>query len=212
LFQSQTEAKTFFVDKIVDEARAEGQPLSDDEQWMLRFSESDSDFIVDPDRVERLEAAISESAYEDKIVGLLQRCYQRDAESGADARSLYREASATLHQGDHYLLTMIDQVLGPVTQGSRGPKWVRGLIGFVLFVVLVLPGTIAILISVGMAAMLLSGQAQSSDEISRGGVASLVLGGIGYYLIHLWRRERRNRSLAEHGMQPTAPTNVARRG
>jgi hypothetical protein len=196
LFRSQTDAKTFFVDKIVDEARAEGQPLSDDEQWMLRFSESDPGFIVDLERVERLEAAISDSAYEDKIVGLLQRCYERDAESDADAQSLYREASTTLHQGDHYLLVMIDQVLGPVTQGSRGPKWVRGLTGFVLFVVLVLPGTIAILISVGIAAMLLTGHARSSDEDFRAGVASLVLGGSGYYLIHLWRRERRDRSLA----------------
>jgi hypothetical protein len=143
LFRSQTEAKTFFVDKIVVQARAEGQPLSDNEQWMLQFSEFDPDFIVDPERVAQLEAEISESAYKDKIVRFLQRSYQRDVRAaGTDARALYREASATLYQGDHYLLIMIDRALGSAAQGAR-PIWVRGLTGFVLFAVLVVPGTIA---------------------------------------------------------------------
>lgn len=195
LFRSQTEAKSFFVDKIVSQARAEGQPLSDNEQWMLRFSESDPDFIVDPDRVAQLEAEISDSDYEDKIVGLLERSYQRDASAGTDAQILYHEASTTLRQGDHYLLIMIDLALGSVSK-KAGSKWVRGLADVVSFVVFVVPGTIAILISVGMAAMLLTGQGQSSGEMSRVGVASLVLGGIGYYLIHLWRRERTARRVA----------------
>ena len=198
LFSSQAEAKSFFVDRIVSQASAEGQPLSDNERWMLRFSESDPDFIVDLHRVAQLEAEISDSDYEDKIVGLLERSYQRDASAGTNAQALYREASATLHQGDHYLLIMIDRALGYVPKRARS-KWVRGLDGVISFVVLVVPGSVAILISVGMAAMLLTGQVQSSGEMSRGGVASLVLGGIGYYLIHLWRRERRARRVAAGG-------------
>lgn len=40
LFRSEAEAKSFFVDRIVSQASAEGQPLSDNERWILRFSES----------------------------------------------------------------------------------------------------------------------------------------------------------------------------
>jgi hypothetical protein len=168
LFRSQAEAKSFFVNRIVGQASAEGQPLSDNERWMLRFSESDPEFILDLHRVAQLDAEISDSDYEDKIVGLLERSYQRDASAGTDAQALYREASATLHQGDHYLLIMIDRALGYVPK-KAGSKWVRSLTGVISFVVLVVPGSIAILISVGMAAMLLTGRGQSSGDMSRGG-------------------------------------------
>jgi len=123
LFSSQAEAKSSFVDRIVSQASAESQPLSDNERWMLRFSESDPDFIVDLHRVAQLEAEISDSDYEDKIVGLLERSYQRDASAGTNAQALYREASTTLHQGDHYLLIMIDRALGYVPKRARS-KWV----------------------------------------------------------------------------------------
>jgi hypothetical protein len=193
LFQSQSEAKAFLVDKIVAQARVEGQPLCDHERWMLRFSESDPDFVIDLARVEQLKAEISDTAYEDRVVGLLQRSMQRDVESNSSAPGVYRAASATLHQGDHYLSIMIDRALEP---GTRGSRVVHGIPGFVLFGMLLMPGTIAVLLAVGMVVgPLLTGERQSADDKSRVVMVSLVLGGIGYYLIHLWRRERRARRL-----------------
>jgi hypothetical protein len=115
MFSSQSQAKTFFVDKIVGQARAEMHPLSDNERWMLRFSESDPEFTVDVARVHQFETEIADSDYEHKIAGLLRRAYQQDVSSDRGTEALYREASLTLHQGDHYLLVMIDQVLGPVS-------------------------------------------------------------------------------------------------
>jgi len=126
LFASQSQAKSFFVDRIAAEARAEGEPLSANEHWMLRFSESDPEFVVDPERVKEFEAEISDSDYEAKIAGLLERAYARDTKADTAAVAKYREASAILHQGDHYLLIMIDRAIGDPLRGltrttSQGP-------------------------------------------------------------------------------------------
>ena len=58
MFASQGQAKRFFVDRITAQAAKEGQPLSENERWMLSFSESDPQFVVDPARVAALEAEI----------------------------------------------------------------------------------------------------------------------------------------------------------
>ena len=188
VFSSESQAKTFFVDRIVSQAGAEMHPLSDNERWMLRFSESDPEFSVDLARVHQLEAEISDSDYENKIAGLLRRAYQHDVESDSGTRALYREASLTLHQGDHYLLIMIDQALGPVARGHLTSS-VLGVFGqAALVVVLVLPGSLAILFAIGIAVGALTGQIPALSMIG-----SLVLGGMGYYLFHLWRREHKSR-------------------
>ena len=85
MFGSQSDAKRFFVDRIVAEAAAELKPLSDSERQMLSFSESDPEFIVDPALVNKLAAEISDEDYERKIAGLLERAYQ--ARPGARQRS-----------------------------------------------------------------------------------------------------------------------------
>jgi hypothetical protein len=46
---TQTQARQFFEDKIVQQAGAEGMPLSADERLMLKWSESAPDSIADPD-------------------------------------------------------------------------------------------------------------------------------------------------------------------
>ena len=102
MFGSQSDAKRFFVDRIVSEAAAELKPLSDSERQMLSFSESDPEFIVDPALVKQLAAEISDEDYETKIAGLLKRAYQRDVALDSAARDKYKEAYAVLNQGDHY--------------------------------------------------------------------------------------------------------------
>jgi hypothetical protein len=190
VFASQSQAKTFFVDKIVGQARAERHPLSDNERWMLRFSESDPEFQVDLARMSQFEAEISDNDYENKIVGLLQRAYQRDVEADGGAQALYRAASRALHQGDHYLLVMIDQVLGPAARGHLASPVLHLFGQAALFVVLVLPGSLAILFAIVIAVGVLTGQMPALSMIG-----SLVLGGMGYYLFHLWRREHKSGSL-----------------
>lgn len=112
MFGSQSDAKRFFVDRIVAEAAAQLKPLSDSERQMLSFSESDPEFVVDPALVKKLAAEISDEEYERKIAGLLKRAYQRDLARDSAVRDSYREAYAVLNQGDHYLLIMINQALG----------------------------------------------------------------------------------------------------
>jgi hypothetical protein len=111
VFTSQGQAKRFFVDKIAAQALAEGTPLSDAEQHMLSFSESDPEFAVDPALVEKLEAEISDEEYEAKIAGLIERSWKREVETDGNAGNVYREAFTTLSQGDHYLLIMIERAL-----------------------------------------------------------------------------------------------------
>ena len=111
VFTSQGQAKRFFVDKIAAQAETEGTPLSAAERQMLSFSESDPEFTVDPALVERLQAEIVDEDYEAKVAGLIERSWNRDVETDNNAASLYLKAYATLNQGDHYLLIMIDRAL-----------------------------------------------------------------------------------------------------
>lgn len=111
MFTSHGQAKRFFVEKVIGQAATEGIPLSDAEQRMLSFSESDPEFVVSPGLVEKLQAEISDDAYEAKIAGLIERAWKRDVESDSNARTVYHEAFTVLSQGDHYLLVMIDRAL-----------------------------------------------------------------------------------------------------
>jgi hypothetical protein len=111
MFNSQGQAKRFFVEKIVAQAVVEGQPLSEAERRMLSFSESDPEFVVDPALVEQLAAEISDEDYEAKVTGLIARSCEREVASNSGAVESYREAYRTLNQGDHYVLIMVKQGL-----------------------------------------------------------------------------------------------------
>jgi hypothetical protein len=182
-FATQSEAKRFLIEKIVAQAVAEGTPLSRAQQWMLSFSESDPHFVVDHQLVEEHEAEIDDNAYETKIAGLLKRSYQREVASSTAARGLYRAARARLAEGDHYLLLMVDQALGPVSPG----RIVSGPIGFLFLVV---PGAIGIAIAVGLAWALLK-RGFSAREATDVATVAVMLAVGGVYLMWLWIRERR---------------------
>jgi hypothetical protein len=111
LFASQGQAKRFFVDKIIAQASREGRPLSENERWMLSFSEFDPEFVVDVARVRALEAEIPDAEYEKKVAGLAERAYESDVASDPEAIATYKEAFQVLGQGDHYILVMLGQGL-----------------------------------------------------------------------------------------------------
>ena len=112
MFATQTEAKQFFVERVLAQARLEQMRLSPAEQAMLRWSESDPTFAPDPALVETLATDISDEDYETKISGLLERSYRSDVTSDGAARERYRDAYSVLTQCDHYLLIMIRRAIG----------------------------------------------------------------------------------------------------
>ena len=112
MIRTQTDARRFFIEKVLAEARHQGVAFSDAEQQMLRWSESEPDSIGDPDLAERLSAEISDEDYESKVSALLKAAFERDLESDKHVLEEYRRAHALLSQGDHYILVMIDRALG----------------------------------------------------------------------------------------------------
>ena len=78
---------------------------------MLFWSESDSEFVVDPELPKRLAYEISDEDYERKIVGLLSRSFKADVERAREAEAQWQQAAGTLHQGDHYILVMLEEAV-----------------------------------------------------------------------------------------------------
>jgi hypothetical protein len=123
MVHSQTEAKRLFVEKVVTQARLEGVSLSDAERAMLFWSESDPDFVVDPQSPAWLAAEISDEEYEKKVTGLLARRFVAEVDSDPAAEARWKQATEVLRQGDHYILIMLDAAvrsrLKPWWQVSR---------------------------------------------------------------------------------------------
>ena len=112
MFNTQLDAKRFFVNKIVEQASLEGVGLSKDEQQMLLWSETAPDSVADPQLAERLAAQISDFDYETKIASLLSHRFDREMNSDPAAREQWKQARTVLGQGDHYILVMIDLAVG----------------------------------------------------------------------------------------------------
>ena len=112
MVRTQSEAKRFFVDKVVARARVERVPLSDAERQMLSWSESDPDFIVDARLPQQLASEMSDEEYEKKVVGLLDRSFVADVEVSPERADHWKQAAAVLHEGDHYILVMLDEAVG----------------------------------------------------------------------------------------------------
>src|SRR5438552_3273420 len=118
MIQSQTEAKRFFVEKVIQRALAEGMPLSDAERQMLSWSESDPEFIADPQLADQLASEMSDEQYEGKIAGLLRRRFVEDIAVDPEAKGAWQRARSVLEQGDHYIAIIIDRAVG-----SRLKRW-----------------------------------------------------------------------------------------
>jgi hypothetical protein len=111
MITTQTEAKRFFVDKVVAQARAEGASLSTAEREMLSWSESDPDLKIDPTLPRRFEEETTEEEYEKKIVRLLARSFSADVRANPAAEHQWKHAAGVLHEGDHYILIMLDEAV-----------------------------------------------------------------------------------------------------
>src|SRR5215813_11290929 len=112
MVRSQSEAKRFFVEKVMAQARAEQVALSNAERQMLSWSESDPDFVVDPNLSEQLASEMPDEEYEKKIAGLLARRFAADVGASPAAESQWKQAAEVLREGDHYILVMLDKAVG----------------------------------------------------------------------------------------------------
>ncbi len=108
----QSEAKQFFVAKILAHAAVLGLPFSAGERYMLSWSESDPHFTQDAALTAAFEHETSEAEFEDKVARMIREAYARDLRSNPTARESWREAYAVLSKGDHYLLVMLRRALG----------------------------------------------------------------------------------------------------
>jgi hypothetical protein len=124
MITTQAEAKRFLVDKIVAQAQTEGVLLTAAERQMILWSESDPDIKIDPTLPQRLEAEISDDEYERKIVGLLTRSFAADVRANPQAEDQWKHVSTVLHQGDHYVLVMLDEAVG-----HRWKTWWQRFLG-----------------------------------------------------------------------------------
>jgi hypothetical protein len=173
LFATQSQAKRFLVEKIVTQAVHEGSPLTEAERRMLSFSETDPESPVDRALVAQLEAEETDEQYEAKVTALLRRSYRRDVASDAKAGNLYREAHRVLRDGDHYLLVMLDRAFGHRSESlAVAAKGLRLLFGCAALVI-----AAALLLVV-----IATGDRAAEDRVPLG-VASLLVGAAGAYLI-----------------------------
>ena len=108
---NQSQAKHFLIDKILAQSAFERSPLSEDERWMLGFSECDPEFVVDIERIDRFERAVPSDQFEAKIAALVERACARDAGSDSTAVETYLNAQHAVKQGDHYIALMVESGL-----------------------------------------------------------------------------------------------------
>jgi len=113
MFETEAEAKHFFVEKVLQQAELEGTALSLAEKQMLLWSESDPEFALSGEQldtlVDELALEMSDEQYEWKIARLLARSYESDVAAGK--RSFWNDAYSKLNEGDHYILVMLDEAL-----------------------------------------------------------------------------------------------------
>jgi hypothetical protein len=116
-FTSCRDAKKFLVAGILDEAQREGVPLSEVERKMLYFSETGwapADIMETSGRFDR---ECDQPAYETKIARLIGNARERAREENQQEFDASSDAIGTLSKEDHYLLVMIQQAGGEVSQG-----------------------------------------------------------------------------------------------
>jgi hypothetical protein len=123
-FGSLREALEYLVGRVVAEAKFEGIELSDLEQKMLYFSETDWSLpgILEVNR--EFECLYDTDEYEAKIAGLIQRLVRRAKAESEEEYRLWNDAEAKLREGDYYLLVMIDADPPPASSKNRWlPTW-----------------------------------------------------------------------------------------
>ena len=130
------EAKDFLAQQTAEQAQCDGVPLSELEERMMNFTESD-DAVENPIQLnEEFEAQYDTAEYETKIARLLGRAYKRLRKQNPDAAQTWDAAIKELKKGDHYILVMWRERI-VATSGPWG-FWKTMGASFVLVVVMLM--------------------------------------------------------------------------
>lgn len=97
-------SKQFVIDRILDQARIEGVPLTDIEIRMLKFTEATSG-SKDLEAAEIFEREYNDEEYEEKIAKLIRHAYDREKQWGKQEN--WDDALVRLAGRDLYLNVMI---------------------------------------------------------------------------------------------------------
>jgi hypothetical protein len=116
MFQTQGEAKRFFVQKVIEQAESEGAPLSNEERGMLSWSETDPELTLTAAErnalVAQLASEVSDDEYEASMAELVKRAFERDVTADSGAKARWQQAFSKLGEGDHYISVILAQALG----------------------------------------------------------------------------------------------------
>src|SRR5213594_2150595 len=91
-FVDQGDAKRFFVERVVAQAKQEDIPLSEAERQMLAWSESEITPETAKQRDARFEAQTTDSEFEAKVSNLIRRAYTEDVARDRSSKQSYRGA------------------------------------------------------------------------------------------------------------------------
>ena len=118
-FGSFREALEFLVGRIVSEAKREDVSLSEVEQKMLYFSETDWSLPNILEVNKEFERLYDDDEYEARIAGLIQSFLRRTEAENSEEFQRWQQAVEKLREGDYYLLVMIAAVLSHGSSVNR---------------------------------------------------------------------------------------------
>ena len=121
------EAKDFLVEQTARQAVIQEIALSDLEERMMYFTESDESCVNPIQLNEEFEARYDTAEYEAKIAGLMKNTYKRLKKENPETRRRWDEAIKTLSKGDHYILILWSAP--PVSEHPRRDAFIQMGIG-----------------------------------------------------------------------------------
>ncbi|MBN1474006.1 MAG: hypothetical protein JW914_05275 [Syntrophaceae bacterium] len=130
------EAKEFFIQKVLDQARKENINLSYVEKQMLSWRDTDPNFYKNYGLYERFEEEIPTAEYEKKISRLIRGSYDNDLAANNVARETYSQAFKAIKWKDYYIFIMVDKAIGRDINKLRYFLWGDSPNEYILRVVL----------------------------------------------------------------------------
>lgn len=124
-FRAFRQAMDYLVNRIVDEAKLQGTPLTEIERKMLYFSETDPTLRDMPAVSAEFKRNYNEEAYEEKICGLIKKIVARNRRQDHAAQAVWDDAVLKLSKGDYYLLALMGPLPAEPSDGRPNQDIVR---------------------------------------------------------------------------------------
>lgn len=128
IFRTESEAKEFLIHRIAEQARRDGEPLTDLERRMLYFSETGWTLPGMAETNTEFERVCDEAAYERKILALALNAQADDRAAGGDASADWHAAVDFLSGSDHYIQVLIDPRLAAPPQPRKPSPHLRRIL------------------------------------------------------------------------------------